>query len=159
MKAYQMVTKIKAHFLQKKQSSGDTALQLKITRTAATKNNAGPKIFPFEHVKRKNWDVKDRKHCTPQTCLAVWTVVIRSCLWADRPERCSTTECHCSMSIAFFTDKWHCAALHSAPTIPFPPPAVFFLSRSLPLTQARTCEDTRGQSRLQIRCPYISKTT
>lgn len=54
MKAYQMVTRIKEHFPPKKQSSGDTALQLKITRTAAAQNYTCPKISPFEHVKRQN---------------------------------------------------------------------------------------------------------
>lgn len=54
MKAYQMVTRIKEHFPQKKQSSGDTALKFKITRTAVAQNYTCPKIFPSEQMKRQN---------------------------------------------------------------------------------------------------------
>ncbi len=63
MKAYQMVTRIKEHFPQKKQSSGDTALQLKITRTAAIQNYTCPKKFPIEHMKRK-MRYERKEHCT-----------------------------------------------------------------------------------------------
>lgn len=63
MKAYQMETRIKEHFPPKKQSSGHIALQLKITRTAATQNYTCPKIFPIEHVKRK-MRYERKKHCT-----------------------------------------------------------------------------------------------
>lgn len=132
MKAYQMVTRIKEHFSQKKQSSGDTALQLKITRTAADQNYTCPKLFPFEHVKRQNemWK-KETLYCG----------VVQSGI--TLPDYCGIKEWHSSLwSTSQINDiVLHCI-LHQIPNRPHHHPSISLCSSLSHQEHVRTRGDS-----------------